>query len=306
MASSIRVGTRASKMAQVQADEVIRKMQIAFPNVLFEKCVTKADADTHENSLRMHGGKGGFVSRLDSGLVSREFDITVNCLKDIPNAHERCESIVIAGVLPRDDTHDVVVTRAGVMLKDLAPNSAIGTVAPRRIAQVTRNLPHLRCVHFRGSADTRITKLEAGAVDAVILAGCGLERIGMRDKVTEELSEDLFPPAFGAGIVTIDCLAERHDVRSLIDEISHRDTFRCMTAERGFVDAIQGNCTTAMAGKAICNEDGRISIKVSVYSSDGRDQLEGYDSCPAGQEAEMGERLAASMVLKGARDIMAL
>jgi len=293
-------------MAQFQADIVIGKLKWAFPDIDVQKCIISADADKHEGSLMREGGKGAFVSRLDHALVQRELDIAVNCLKDIPNSHERQTGIIVAGVLARDEVIDVAITRTGAPLKDLPPNSTVGTVAPRRIAQVTRNYPQLKCVHFRGSADTRIAKLDAGAVDAVILASSGLERIGMRDRATEELPEDVFPPAFGAGVVTMDCLAERQEIKAVIQQLNHEETQRCMDAERAFVNAIYGNCATAMAGIAKCDEENRTCLRVVLYSHDGKAQLKGQDCCVQGKEIEMGKNLAMSMESKGSKRIMQL
>jgi hydroxymethylbilane synthase len=304
MVKRIRVGSRASKMAQYQTDTVIEKLRVVFPGFELEKVLITTDADTHDRSLRNDGGKGAFVRALDLALLTREIDIAVNCLKDIPNSHERLLGIVTAGVLERDELHDVAITKTGVLLKDLLPGSSVGTVAPRRIAQVGRHFPLLKCVHFRGSADTRISKLDAGDVDAIILASSGLRRIGLISRVTEVLPLENFVPPIGAGVVTIDCLDERDDLKQLIQQLSDTETMRCVIAERSFLDSIQGSCNTALAGYAWRDEGGRISMHAVVYSSSGKDMVHTTQSCIDGEEVALGRAIAMTLIANGARDIM--
>ncbi len=292
MIKQIRVGTRGSMMALFQADSVVEMFRRRFPDCEISKCVISTEADLHEESLHHFGGKGAFIRALDSALLNGKIDVAVNCLKDIPNSTERSSQICIAGVLPRGELRDVAICRDGLKLNELPQGSKIGTVAPRRIAQLRRYFPLLTCVHFRGSADSRIAKLDAGVVDGIVLASSGLNRIGMRHRSTEDLSTDDFVPALGAGIITMDCHSERGDLRTVIAELSDPVTYRCMIAERAFVDSIGGSCHTAMAGYAECDKDDSLFLRVVVYSPDGSDLLELHGQCRRDGEEELGVQLA--------------
>lgn len=159
-------------------------------------------------------------------------------------------------------------------------------------------------MHFRGSADTRIAKLDAGEVDAIILASSGLIRIRLRERPTEELSLERFVPPIGAGVVTMDCLDEREDLRQFIRGFNHAVTMRCVIAERAFLDAIHGSCSTALAGFARCDGSGRTSMHAVAYSSNGSDMIHTTNSCDRGEEVNLGKLIATTSVANGAKEIM--
>lgn len=290
-------------MALHQADTVVGLMRDAYPGLTVERVVIQSDGDINQGDLRPFGGKGAFVSRLDQALLSDEIDLTVNCMKDIPQAAERAPGVQIVGALPREEYVDAVITRSGKSLSELPDGSTVGTSSPRRHALLSRVYPNLRPVYFRGSSDTRVRKLDAGEVDAVVLCVAGLRRIGLGHRVTELTDPAVFLPAIGAGIVTMDCLGSRSVVVELITRVSDPSTMTMLRAERAFIDAIQGNCHTAVAGHSSLDGD-QVLFSAAIFSANGREMIVAQKSGPSKSAASVGQDVAAELLALGASRIL--
>jgi hydroxymethylbilane synthase len=224
-------------------------------------------------------------------------------MKDIPQSSERTPTVVIAGALPRDPIVDAFITRTGVPVSTLPQGSVVGSSSPRRQAFLQRLYPHLRCAYFRGSADTRIEKLDAGEVDAVMLALAGLQRIGCEARVTELTNPEMFLPAIGAGVVTMDCLEHRLELRKLIEKVSDPNTITMVSAERAFIDGIQGSCHTAVAGYSHLHGEA-ISMVAAVLSPDGKEILQERQSAARSDAKDLGARLALRLLERGAGHLL--
>jgi hydroxymethylbilane synthase len=273
MTKEVRIGSRRSKMALAQVDYVEQKLLAACPNLVVCRKELSCPADFIKGSLQGSGGKGAFVSTLDQALLNNEIDISVNCMKDIPNDHERISGVCIAGVLPRESTEDVLVLRVGESSEKLFKGIAkVGSSAPRRVAQVLRTYPDWQVVPMRGNVDTRLAKLDQGEVDVLVLAKSGLERLGLSSRISMVLPIQNFPPAFGQGIITLDCRVGDTATQELISLINHQATCTIMKTERAFLNQIKGSCHTAIAGWANFNAN-NLSLKACVYSNDGRECL---------------------------------
>lgn len=244
----LKLGTRTSKMAMHQAELVKSLLQKRYPELAIELVPIKSDGDVSTRP-NVFDGKGVFVKKLDEALLNGDIDFAVNCMKDIPNDHQRTENIKIVAVLPREDIRDVLILRAGIDTKHMQTSAfCIGTSAPRRRAIVRKIYPNATVKEIRGSSDTRVRKLDEGEVDALILAKSGIERIGLGNRISQIFEPNEFLPPMGAGIITMDTLAGNKEVTSLLKGINDEKTFWEMQLERSFLNEINGDCHTPIGG----------------------------------------------------------
>lgn len=269
----LRIGTRGSPLAMAQAYETRRRLQEQFPELLedgaLQICVMKTQGDMIlDKSLMELGGKGLFTKELDTALLGNEVDICVHSMKDVPTWLP--EGTVLPCTLPREDTNDAFISRDGSIktIDELPDNSVIGTASLRRQAQLMARNKTLKCVNFRGNVQTRLRKLDDGVVDATLLAIAGLKRMNMDGCATSVLEWDEMLPAVAQGAIGIQCRSD--DERSLkyIAALNHQDTLSCVECERSFLEALDGNCKTPIAGQARI-VDGKIVFRGLIAMPDG-------------------------------------
>jgi hydroxymethylbilane synthase len=214
------------------------------------------------------GGKGLFTKELDTALLGNEVDICVHSMKDVPTWLP--EGTVLPCTLPREDTNDAFIYKDGSVktIEELPDNSVIGTASLRRQAQLMAKNPTLKCVNFRGNVQTRLRKLDDGVVDATLLAIAGLKRMNMDGCATSILDWDEMLPAVAQGAIGIQCRDD--DERSLkyITALNHPETLSCVECERAFLEALDGNCKTPIAGQARII-DGKIQFRGLIAMPDG-------------------------------------
>ena len=300
---TIRIGTRGSQMALQQAQTVKALLVARFPDVFFELVIIQSEGDINQGDLRLFGGKGAFVSRLDQALAEERIHISVNCMKDIPQSTERGKDVKIAGALPREEVVDSIITRSGASLAEMPLGSSLGTTSPRRQALVRRLYPHINCVNIRGSSDTRVRKLDAGEVDALVLAVCGLRRIGLEDRITELTDPSIFLPAIGAGVVTMDCLTSSIEIANFISAVSDSETMKTVVVERAFIDVIQGSCHSAIAGQTRL-EGNSITFTATVLSLDGKEAITVSKSAESDHGIALGTEVAELLLQRGANKLL--
>jgi len=269
----LRIGTRGSPLAMAQAFETRKRLQENFEELredgMIEICVLKTQGDmVLDKSLMELGGKGLFTKELDTALLGNEVDICVHSMKDVPTWLP--EGTVLPCNLPREETNDAFIYKDGSVkrIEDLPDNSVIGTASLRRQAQLMAKNPTLKCVNFRGNVQTRLRKLDDGVVDATLLAIAGLKRMSMEGCATSVLDWDEMLPAVAQGAIGIQCRSD--DERSLryIAKLNHADTHTCVTCERAFLEALDGNCKTPIAGQARII-DGKIQFRGMIAMPDG-------------------------------------
>jgi hydroxymethylbilane synthase len=261
-------------LALAQAYETRRRLIEEFPDELdtdgaIEICVMKTQGDMIlDKSLMELGGKGLFTKELDTALLGNEVDICVHSMKDVPTWLP--DGTVLPCNLPRETTNDAFIT-AGNKYKriaDLPDGAVIGTASLRRQAQLLAQNPTLKCVNFRGNVQTRLRKLDEGVVDATLLAIAGLKRMDMADCATSVLEWDEMLPAVAQGAIGIQCRSEDARALKYIAALNHMDTHVCVNCERAFLEALDGNCKTPIAGQAkIVN--GQIVFRGLIAMPDG-------------------------------------
>jgi hydroxymethylbilane synthase len=274
----LRIGTRGSPLALAQAYETRRRLQEEFPELrddgMIEICVLKTQGDmVLDKSLMELGGKGLFTKELDTALLGNEVDICVHSMKDVPTWLP--EGTILPCNLPREETNDAFIYKDGSVkrIADLPDHSVIGTASLRRQAQLMAQNPTLRCVNFRGNVQTRLRKLDDGVVDATLLAIAGLKRMDMADCATAILDWDEMLPAVAQGAIGIQCRSD--DARSLryILALNDAATHVCVNCERAFLEALDGNCKTPIAGQARI-VDGQIEFRGLIAMPDGSTKYE--------------------------------
>jgi hydroxymethylbilane synthase len=260
-------------LALAQAYETRKRLQENFEELradgMIEICVLKTQGDmVLDKSLMELGGKGLFTKELDTALLSNEVDICVHSMKDVPTWLP--DGTILPCTLPRETTNDAFISADPNIkrIEDLPDHSVIGTASLRRQSQIMAKNPTLKCVNFRGNVQTRLRKLDDGVVDATLLAIAGLKRMDMDGCATSILDWDEMLPAVAQGAIGIQCRSD--DERSLkyIDALNHPPTKSCVDCERAFLEALDGNCKTPIAGQARI-VDGKILFRGLIAMPDG-------------------------------------
>ena len=312
--SALRLGTRASPMAIYQAEHVSALITTRAPEVTVELVPITTSADLWPGDLSELGGKGTFTKEIDRALMTAHVDIAVHCMKDVPGDVPPPAGTAFGAYLPRDDVRDVVVTRDGRPLAELAAGALVGTSSVRRRAQLGLYRPDLRIERIRGAVGSRVAKLDADHhYDALILARAGLARLGLLDRVAEVLPVEFLPagggrvamvPAIGAGVLGVQARTADVPVMRLLDELDHRPTARDILAERTMLHMLRGHCNSPMAGHAGTTPDGRLSLFGMVFDRDGSQWVRSHLCGDPDDPATLGSRVASDLLHQGARHLI--
>ncbi len=289
----LRIGTRGSPMALYQAGLVRDRLCAAHPGRAVELVPIRTTGDRVLNrQLAEIGGKGLFTKEIEEALFDRRIDLAVHSLKDMETVLP--DGLEIGAVLARDDPRDALVSRSGAALADLPHGARIGTASLRRRAQLLRYRGDLDVLPIRGNVDTRLAKLAAGEFDALVLALCGLERLGKAGLASEILAPELMLPAVGQGALALECRAGDPALRELIVPLDDPASAACVAAERAMLAALDGSCRTPIAGLATITGD-RLSLDGLLLAPDGsaerRGQIAGAIGDAVALGSELGERL---------------
>ena len=286
------LGTRGSPLALAQANAVAAALEAAHGwaegTVAIRPIRTSGDR-IQDRPLAEVGGKALWTKELDHALAGGETDLSVHSMKDVES--ERPAEFVIAAMLERADPRDRLVGAESI---DALPVGArIGTSSPRRAAQLRRLRPDLAIVPIRGNVATRLAKLDAGEVDATILAAAGLDRLGVQAGMPLPLEQML--PAPGQAAIGVECRAADERVRALLAAIDHAPTHGAVTIERAFTRRLGGTCHSPVAAHAVADGE-RWRLRAQLLSEDGADESAGERVVADAAEAEA----FASELLAGA------
>jgi hydroxymethylbilane synthase len=306
MARTFKIATRNSKMAMVQTNRIIGLLKAVAPQHEFvaHEVVSDGCYERFSGDLQTIGGKGAFVKALEHALLNGDADMAMHSLKDVPGDVDLPEGLTIACTLQRDDLRDAAVCRPGDSLVALKPGAKIGTSSVRRASQLRMNFPHLDIVPLRGNADTRVGKVDAGEVDAAILALSGLRRIGLEHRVCDVFEPDVMLPAIGQGVVCVESKADDTEALEILAKINHADTFTCITAERTLLMKLQGHCHTPIAGYCEVTASRNLRLIAMVSSLDGQTVLRARAKMPYADAVKLGETVAEDLLSQGAARIL--
>jgi hydroxymethylbilane synthase len=298
---TLRIATRKSKLAMWQAEFVKTRLERAHPGLDVELVGMTTQGDRWLSSpLSEIGGKGLFVKELEQALVDGRADIAVHSMKDVPAVLP--EGFAIPVVAFREDARDVLLSRGGERLIDLPACARVGSSSLRRRAQLLQVRPDLSIQPLRGNVDTRVAKLDAGELDAIVLAAAGLERLGLGGRITERLTVDVCLPAAGQGALGIECRSDDADVQRWLAALADAATARCVAAERAVSAALGADCTLPIAAHGVL-DGSSVALKALIASIDGqkvvRCEVTGVDPEAVGAEAARRlERGGGDAILK--------
>ena len=249
--ASLRIGTRGSPLALVQARTVRSRLAAAIGanEDTIELVVIRTTGDAiQDRPLAEEGGKGLFTKEIEEALIENRIDLAVHSAKDMPTILP--EGLILAACLEREDPRDVFISRKARTLAELPRGASLGTASLRRQAIAKRVRPDLNVMPLRGNVETRLRKLDNGEVDATLLALAGLKRLGLVEHATNIMSADEFLPAVGQGAIGIETRAGDSRIRDILARIDHADTSTAIACERAFLAALDGSCKTPIAGHA--------------------------------------------------------
>ncbi len=299
--SALRLGTRASALALAQSGHVADSLRALGHDVELVHITTRGDASAA--AITQLGGTGVFVTALRDALLADQVDLAVHSYKDLPTA--AADGLVIAAVPPRQDARDVLVARDGLTLGELPTGATVGTGSPRRTAQLRALGLGLSVVPVRGNVDTRVRKVAAGQLDAVVLARAGLARLGRLAEVTEVLDPLQILPAPAQGALAVECrLGPLVDDLAVLDHAESRTT---VDAERALLAFLEAGCSApvgALAEVAEGDDGDEVFLRGLVAALDGTDAVRLSATGPTSDAPGVGRRLAAELLDLGAADLM--
>ena len=298
----LRIATRRSKLAMWQAEHVQSLLRAAHPELPVELVPMSTQGDrVLDRALAEVGGKGLFVKELEVAMQEGRADIAVHSMKDVPS--ELPPGFAIVAVLPRANPLDAFISRRFKRFEDLPHGARVGTSSPRRQAQLRHARPDLRLELLRGNVDTRLRRLDEGALDAILLACAGLERLGIDHHITQQLSVELSLPAVGQGVIGIESRADDERSRAALAALHHADSFTRLVAERSFAATLGGSCHSPIAAHATL-DGGTLTVHGFIGAPDGgetyRDRVDG----PAIEAESLGRELARRMQSAGAETLL--
>ncbi len=243
------LATRRSALALAQARAFARDLVALHPGLVVDELhvVTTGDKIT-DVPLAQVGGKGLFTKEIEEALDQKQADFAVHSFKDVPA--ELADRFVVACVPRREDARDVLVTKSGANLAALPAGARVGTSSLRRAIQLSLARPDLSIVALRGNVDTRLRKLDAGEMDAIVLARAGLARLGLSARITETIDSRIVIPAPGQGALAIECRAGDAATHAILAGLSDPETEIIVACERGVMAAVGGNCNVPFGAHA--------------------------------------------------------
>jgi hydroxymethylbilane synthase len=298
-AAKLRIGTRGSPLALAQAHMVRDALAAAhgFDPAGIEIVTIRTSGDRiQDRPLGDVGGKGLFTKEIEDALLAGEVDLAVHSAKDLTTILP--QGLMVAACLPREDARDAFISRKAASLAALAKGATLGTASLRREAQVRRLRPDLNVVPLRGNVETRIRKLEEGAMDATILALAGLKRLGRADAATAILEPRDFLPAVGQGAIAIQARENDEVTREALAAINHPATITALVAERAFLEVLDGSCRTPIGGHAVVAND-RLQLRGMIIRPDGSEAHEAAREGSVRDAAALGADAGRELKAKG-------
>ena len=281
------IGSRGSELALIYAEKARAKILKFCPEVEIKKITTTGDIN-QKDRLSEIGGKGLFSKQIENELLNEKIDIAVHALKDMPS--EETEDLLINCFLERNDPREVLISHNNDLIKDLKPNSIVGTSSFRREFQLKKIRSDLNYKLIRGNVDTRIKKLNEKLYDAIILSYAGIQSLKLDKNISQIFSTREIIPSVGQGVVALQCRKNDSEIIKLLDKVNHKLTNICVIAERQFLKVLEGDCETAVG--AIANLVGdQINLEAELYSIDGKQRFYHKASKNINYSSELGREV---------------
>ena len=264
------IGSRGSKLALIYAERSKAKIlefasHFGFEDVIIKKITTTGDV-IQDKRLSEAGGKGLFSKKIEEELINEKIDLAVHALKDMPS--KETKGLITNCFLERNDPREILISKNNKPIKDLAPNSIVGTSSFRREFQLKKIREDLNYKLIRGNVDTRIKKLKDNLYDAIILSYAGIQSLNLKEYISQTFSTSEIIPSAGQGVVALQCRKNDQELIKLLNKINHQPTHSCVLAERNVLKVLEGDCETAVGVIANIDRD-TINIEAELFSLDG-------------------------------------
>jgi len=297
------IGSRGSKLSLAYSSYVknllIRSMS-QFDKNSIEIKIIKTSGDIFQNKrISEIGGKGVFCKQIEEELLQSKIDLAVHSLKDLPT--QMTEGLCVNAVVKRNDPRDAFLSYSNKTFKELEPQSKIGTSSFRRHAQLNLLRNDLEILAMRGNIDTRIKKLKNNEYDAIVLSLAGIKMLNLIDQVKEIFTIEQMLPAIGQGVIALQCKKNDQQTLNILKDINDKETYYCIQAERALLEAIGGDCDTAIGGLATLTND-KISLKSELFSNDGKKKFEFKSSGHFREAKEIGYKVGKELLTKAGPD----
>jgi hydroxymethylbilane synthase len=302
MAHTVTIGTRGSQLALWQANWIRSALQQHDPdlNVELFKIKTRGDKIL-DVPLAKVGGKGLFVKEIEEAMLDGRIDVAVHSMKDMPALIP--EGLCIGAVPKRESPKDVLIANSAAGFADLPQGASIGTSSLRRGAQLLFLRPDLKIRPLRGNLDTRLKKLETEGLDAVVLAAAGVRRLGLANRITEVLEEEVMLPAVGQGALCVEVRSDDRETRSRVSRLEDAETRTTVTAERAFLARLEGGCQVPIAAHGRL-AGGRLVLTGLVADVAGTRRIKEIAEGPPESAEAIGTALAETLLSRGAQEIL--
>ncbi|MBI3091440.1 MAG: hydroxymethylbilane synthase [Candidatus Tectomicrobia bacterium] len=322
MERTITLGSRGSQLALCQAQGVAAALRKAHPDLRVELLIIKTSGDRFTDvPLSKIGGKGLFVKEIEEALREGRIDLAVHSMKDVPA--ELAPGLALGAVTRREDPRDALLLPGGrendgaaalgdspsrtltaISFEVLREGARLGTSSLRRRAQVLAGRPDLTVAPLRGNLDTRLRKLRAGEVDAVILAAAGLHRLGWREAITAYLDPSLSLPAIGQGALGIEVREEDAPTQQAVRVLHDAETASAVRAERALLRRLSGSCQVPIAGYAVV-EGRKLRLRALLAALEGAPILAAEGVAALDEAEELGARVGEQILAMGGRELLA-
>ncbi|MFZ7277207.1 hydroxymethylbilane synthase [Avibacterium endocarditidis] len=298
----LKIATRRSPLALWQANYIKDRLTQLYPQLTVElvPMVTKGDVIL-DTPLAKIGGKGLFVKELENALLNGEADIAVHSMKDVPMQFPA--GLGLSVICKREDPRDAFVSNSYRTLDELPEGAVVGTSSLRRQCQLKALRPDLNIQSLRGNVGTRLSKLDNGDYDAIILASAGLIRLGMADRIASFIDTETSLPAAGQGAVGIECRTDDLETQQLLAPLADAETTACVLAERAMNNHLQGGCQVPIAGYAVIR-DNQLYLKALVGKTDGSLIIRAENQSAVENSQELGVQVAETLLKQGADEIL--
>jgi hydroxymethylbilane synthase len=301
MKKILRLGTRGSPLAIIQAEDVRKKILAAMPNLLLDSEIEIVPIRTsgdwrpehkEKSFIELGGNKGLFTKEIEEALLSGYIDMAVHSMKDV--ATFLPPTLEIAALLERADPRDTFISRKYRSLDDMPAGASIGTSSLRRQSQILARRPDLRVVSLRGNVETRLKKLENNIADATLLAIAGLQRLGLANHATYILEADVMLPAAAQGGIGIEIRAGDEQMQKILSPLTHAPSKACIIAERAVLKVLDGNCQTPLAAFATINGT-TLMIEALAANADGSNLVRLKHNGPVDKAETIGTALGEKL-----------
>jgi len=297
------IGSRGSKLSLAYS-RYVKNLLIKFNSQLDENLIEikiiKTSGDIFQNKrISDIGGKGVFCKQIEDELLDSKINLAVHSLKDLPTI--MTEGLCVNALVKRNDPRDAFLSYSNKSFNDLKSQSKIGTSSFRRHAQLSLLRDDLQIFPMRGNIDTRIKKLKDKEFDAIVLSLAGIQMLNLENEVKETFTIEQMLPAIGQGVIALQCKQDDKKTLNIVKNINHKETYYCAQAERSLLEAIGGDCDTAIGGLAkISNEI--ISLKSELFSNDGKKKFESQSSGNFKEAKEIGYKVGRDLLKKAGSD----